>query len=845
MRRLLFIITVVVAFLSIGRVASGQTVMTFAGRSLPDALRVLQGQGLKLLFSSELVRDDMRVATEPSAKTPRKILDEILKPHGLEARSGPADLLLVVRTRRKADSAANAPAPKPLATGQIKGTVVDARTGVALPGVAVGIQGQMTRVLTDDSGAFVLADVPAEPQPLYATLIGYGLARPLVNVVPNETTTVVIPLSDGTSTYTERVTVAADAFRRPGSAVPGEQSLTSADLMNTRGVLTDDPFRAVQALPGIATGNDFRSDFTIRGSDPRHLALTVDGIETPWPLHTVRDREDSGSIALINGDILDHVTVAPGIYPQQHAGHTGGWVDFSIRDGSRDETMFHGAVGTTSASFVAEGPLGSSRGSWLASIRQSYVQWLISRIDEDGGTAFSFADAQFKAVYDVTARQQVQLTSVVGRSRLEETTLYPDANSIAQGWTRTGLVVATWRSTLGTSLVMTNRAAFSGVTFRNEGSNEPVLADGSSSRSAYRSQISWSPTASVLVEAGVLAERDRDDSTFTRFLETPAITEQARQSERVIGSAWTTAGDVRLTWTGRGTQAIDVGVLVTHAALIGQTKAAPWIIAAQPIGDRLTLRAAAGLRQQRPDLAQVIGSFGRPDAAMERSMAVEGGFEYRPSARVRVELVAYGRNERDVMRLENNEPRLVNGQVVLPSVTPQWLNALTGRSRGVELSIQRRAATGFSGWVSYAYSRTRYTDESVGESYFGDADQRHTFNAYAQYRTSSNTSYGIKLRLGSNMPVPAYVEYRGDVLFVSDQRNLTRLPTYARLDLRANHAFNYTKRRLTLFVELINVTNHVNWAAAGDVFVQRNGAILGYVEKLFPFLPSAGILIDF
>jgi hypothetical protein len=182
---------------------------------------------------------------------------------------------------------------------------------------------------------------------------------------------------------------------------------------------------------------------------------------------------------------------------------------------------------------------------------------------------------------------------------------------------------------------------------------------------------------------------------------------------------------------------------------------------------------------------------------------------------------------------------------VLPSVTPQWLNALTGSSRGIELSIQRRAVTGFSGWVSYAYARTRYTDTARAESYWGDADQRHTFNTYAQYRTSPNTSYGVKLRLGSNMPVPAYVEYHGDVLFVSDQRNLTRLPAYARLDLRANHAFNYTKRRLTLFVELINVTNRANWAAAGDVFVQRNGAILGYVDKLFPFLPSAGFLIDF
>ncbi len=844
-RRLLFVVAVVVALISVDRPAFGQT-MTFVGRSLPDALRVLQTRGLKLVFSSELVRDDMRVVVEPSAKNPRKILDEILKPHGLEAKSGPADVLFVVRTRRTTDSAAKAAPSTPLATGQIKGTVVDARTGVALPGVSVGIQGQTTRIVTDDSGAFVLTDVPAEPQPLIATLVGYGLARPLVNVSANETTTIVIPLADGTSTYTERVTVAADPFRSPGSAVPGEQSLTSADLMNTRGVLTDDPFRAVQALPGVATGNDFRSDFTIRGSDARHLALTVDGIETPWPLHVVRDHESDGSIALINGDILDHVTVAPGLYPQQHAGHTGGWVDFSLREGSRADTMFHGSVGSTSASFVAEGPLGSSRrGSWLASARQSYVQWLISRIDSDGGTAFGFSDAQFKTVYDITSSQQLQITAVVGRSRLEDTNVHTDPNTIKNGTSHTGIVVAGWRSTHGTSLVITNRAAFSANTFRNKGLNVPSLGDGSSGRMSYRGQVSWSASAKWLVEAGVLVDRDRDDSTFTRFIQTSPTALGGNQVERINGSAWTTSGDVRAAWTGTGTQAIDVGVLVTHSGLTGETKAAPWIIAAQPIGAQLTLRGAAGLRQQRPQLQQVIGSFGQRDATMERASAFEAGAEYRPKATVRVELVAYNREERNILRLEDNEARLVNGQVVFPSVTPYWLNALSGTSRGVELSVQRRAAKGFSGWLSYAYGRTRYTDTTRAESYWSEADQRHTFNGYAEYRTSPNTSFGVKLRLGSNMPIPGYLEERGGEFFVSDQRNAVRLPRYSRLDLRANHAFNYTKRRLTLFVELINVTGHTNWGAAGDVFIQRNGGVLGYVEKLFPFLPSAGILIDF
>jgi carboxypeptidase-like protein/TonB-dependent receptor-like protein len=739
-----------------------------------------------------------------------------------------------------------AQASAPAGTGRIQGTVVDARTGTPLPGVVVGIQQTPIKTVTDSAGAFALVSVPAGRQPLLVTLVGYGLARPLVTVPPNGTVSITIPLSDGTSTYTERVTVQADPFRSPGSVVPGEQSLTSGDLMNLRGVLTDDPFRAVQALPGVATGNDFRSDFSIRGSDSRHLSLTVDGVQTRWPLHIVRDHEDSGSIALINGDILDHVTVASGVYPvQQQVGRTGAWVDFSIREGSRDARIVHGAVGTTSASFVTEGPIGQThRGSWLASIRQSYVQWLIKKLDDSGSTAFGFMDAQAKIVYDVTPRQQLQLTAIAGRSRLDDSAEEPDSNSITVGRTRAGLLLAGWRSTIGSTLVVTQRVALAGTSFHNDGTLGPILADGSSSSSSYRSLVAWAPKAAWLAQVGVLVQRDRDSSVFRRFFDTPTGFENGEQVEVVDAAEWTTSGDARLVWKGPGAQAIDAGVLVEHSSLTGSTGASPWLIAAQPIGSRVTLRGGLGLRQQFPLAEQVVGSFGRPDVTAERARSADIGVEYRPSATLRAEVVFYDREERDRLRLEDKDTRLVDGQLIFPSLTPVWRNALRGLSRGVELVLQRRAGRGLSGWVSYAYGRTRYTDTVHDETFWADTDQRHTFNAYGQYRISSRTSFGAKLRIGSNVPLPGYFEQRGDVLVMGALRNTLRLPTYSRLDIRANHAFNYEKRRLTLFVELINVLNRTNWGAAGDVFV-RNGQVLGYLDKLFPFLPSAGILIDF
>jgi hypothetical protein len=258
----------------------------FAGRPLADVLRDLQAQRLNIVFSSELVRPEMRVASEPKSDAPRKQLDEVLRPHGLEVRSGAGGALLVVRSRKPAAPRHESAA----ATGGITGTVVDARTATPLPGVVIAVTGTTRETTTNEAGAFALEDLPVGPLPLFVSLVGYGLARPIVDVAANATTAVTVPLADGTGTYTEAVTVGGDAFRGPAPNVPAQYALTSGDITDLRGVLTDDPFRAMQALPGVSTGNDFRSEFSIRASDFRHVGLSIDGMSVPWLVHAVHDR---------------------------------------------------------------------------------------------------------------------------------------------------------------------------------------------------------------------------------------------------------------------------------------------------------------------------------------------------------------------------------------------------------------------------------------------------------------------------------------------------------------------------------------------------------------------------
>lgn len=67
------------------------------GRPLAGALRELQAQGLRIVFTSQLVRPEMQVEAEPVSGDPRRILDEILAPHGLRAEERVGGTLVVVR----------------------------------------------------------------------------------------------------------------------------------------------------------------------------------------------------------------------------------------------------------------------------------------------------------------------------------------------------------------------------------------------------------------------------------------------------------------------------------------------------------------------------------------------------------------------------------------------------------------------------------------------------------------------------------------------------------------------------------------------------------------------------
>jgi len=728
----------------------------------------------------------------------------------------------------------------------LAGAVVDGRTGAPLEKVLVVVEDTGQSAQTGADGRFAIPGVVAGPHHLYVSVVGYALLRREVTIGPDPSSRdVLLRLSEGTTAYSETVTVTPDAFRATADAVPSSAILGSADLMNLRGVLADDPLRAVQVLPGVATGDDLRSEFTVRGSDFRHITFTLDGFATPYLLHTVRgveDRGPTGSVAMINSDVIDEVTLLNGGYPQRYSGHTGSEVDFRLRDGSRDRRTLHVAVSGTNAGAVAEGPIGGARrGSWLVSARQSYLDLIVHRIT-DSSASFGFTDAQGRVAYDLSPRHRVDLTVLAGRSRFENDPIAREIDDLHAGLNASVVGVAGWRFTTP-RLVLSQRLLAADNRFHNENSDGVELDKGRDRQFAWRGDVT-APLASTLEIGGGGEVERRDDSRVRRRLAPNRV--DLVQLDDYSGDALLAGGYVSARWKPHPSITIAPGVRADRWTLTEQSTTSPWIQTEWRPSRGPTVRASAGRYQQFADFENVLGVSGGVDLQPERAAQYDLGLEQRIGHGLRVTATLYDREEHEMLRRPGLETRLVGTRVVRGSAAARYDNRLEGFARGVELMLQRTTSgRGVSGWLSYAYGRNRYHDVVNGESFWGDFDQRHTLNAWASYRHSDRASFVGKLRMGSNFPIPGYYAESDGAYRITDVRNTTRLPLYSRLDLRANRTFNWSRRRLTLFAEVINVLNRDNLRFGPPRVSLITGQTTRPFDTMIPIVPSAGVLIEF
>jgi hypothetical protein len=278
----------------------------------------------------------------------------------------------------------------------------------------------------------------------------------------------------------------------------------------------------------------------------------------------------------------------------------------------------------------------------------------------------------------------------------------------------------------------------------------------------------------------------------------------------------------------------DIQAVSPHASLA---------IMARPATE---FRFGWGQYVQYPELQWLFTAAGSRGLLPERSNHLVASIEQRLGPRTRLRAEFYEREDRDLLFRPFYEPRLIGGKIFNPPASPPVRNSLRGYGRGFEVFLQRRSANRLSGWLSYAYGRTRLRDGEARISFPADEDQRHTMNAFGSYRVRPTVNLSVKWLYGSGYPLPGFYRVQNGQYYLAESRNEVKVDTFQRVDARLNKACVFRRWKLTLYAEVVNLFNRANYRFSSfDGYNSKTGRVSLSVTKMFPIIPSVGMVLEF
>jgi hypothetical protein len=730
-------------------------------------------------------------------------------------------------------------------TGQVAGSIVDARGGEALSKIDVQLAGTTYRTRSDDQGHFQIAGVPPGDYVLNVSTVGYRLAKKPFHLEAGETKQFDVILSPGSLTQTESVDVKAGPFDVPVQASSAPLILAGNDVTNLASVLANDPLRAVQDLPGVSSNDDFEAKFALRGADFSRIGIYMDGILLHSPLHTLEATSATGSESAFNGGMVESLELYEGAMPAQYTDRTAGALDVHSRDGGRDAVSFRAEASFSNAGFTAEGPLDASkRGSWLVSARKSYLQYLIDRVTTDTSLVFGLQDVQTRLTYDLTRRNFLSLDILESYTNLDRsarrTTL--GVNSLMLAGYNFTLAKVGWRYTPGEKFILNTRSAWMREKYDDKNPQQALLGEGYYGEWVGNQTATWVENVKGTLDFGWSVRAIRDQGYANQYQSnlTARLLEGFRGNSTrggvYFGQSWSIAS---------GLLHFSAGGRWDRDSLDGKSAWLPQASVAVSPSASTRLQFAWGEYAQYPEVSQLTSNLGNRGLLPARTIQATAAIEQRLGERTRLRAEFYNRTDRDLIFQSLYEPRILAGKVFVPPLNALYYNSSRGYSRGFEIFLQRASANRLTGWISYAYGHTQMREGVDHISFPSDFDQSHSINIYAGYRLRPSVNLSVRSIFGTGFPIPGFLQQTGSSYYLTTQRNGTRLGNYERTDFRVNKNWTKVKWKTTLYGEVVNLTNQTNYRF--DSFNGYNSSTRQAfitLDKLFPILPSIGVVLE-
>ena len=398
----------------------------------------------------------------------------------------------------------------------LTGKITNAQGGEPLGKVHVAVVGTQLATITAKDGTFRIANAPAGEQALQISAVGYRtISVPFKSAEAtagrsNEVTEFSITLVPDNFQRTEKVEVNADIFQSPEWPAVGDMTLTSSELQQTSTVLINDPFRSLQALPGVSasSNNDLFAQFSVMGAPFENVGIYVDDVFVPNLLHTVPGEHDAPTLSLLTGGDVADMRLLPVAYPVRYADAAGAAVVIRTREGDPSPPLIHASIGMATSEVLGQGAFGPNhKATWLLGARKSYIGYLEGYFGKGRFTEDGFYDANMKLTYALTPSQTLSLYATGGELGINDpnTKVPPNTQLLVNGTSDLAVARLGWKWAASPKLLVDTRAAFVRT---GDWQNDVQITERNLDREwSVGTSISWSWRPGAILQTGYSLRR--------------------------------------------------------------------------------------------------------------------------------------------------------------------------------------------------------------------------------------------------------------------------------------------------------------------------------------------------
>ena len=741
----------------------------------------------------------------------------------------------------------------------LKGRVLDAESGQALPGAQILWMAGKKAVFSDSLGKFQL-EVRADTGIIRISFPAFeSQFRRIENWARPGT-----EIRLGSRALSE---VVVEGVNQPAAKVARNQM--SVENLSTREARLlpalfgeVDLIKILQLKPGVQGGGEGFAGLYVRGGGPDQNLFLVDGATVYNPSHLF------GFLSMFNPDAVASVDLYKGAFPGRYSGRLSSVVDVKMREGRKDRWSVNGGIGLISSRLSVEGPLLKNKIGFVATARRTYFDVFTRAYNKTRENRprftpipdYYFQDFNTKISWNPTAKDRVTLTGYLGRdvflfSRNRFNVQFDWGNRVAS---------LRWQREISSELNVDSKLIFSDYNYSIENKTDGFSFGLSSGIRDYglKSHVGWHPSRRLRLEGGIQLMRHGLEIGRARASSSDGRFRFESGSNPVVysGAAFTSGefdfseklqfqGGLVLSAfrnEGRSFQGLE-----PRASLV-------WRAA-----DNFSVKAAYARMFQYLHLASNSGASLPTDlwypsnAVVKPEIADQAALGYSISLFDNQFFFSneyYFKNMQRQIDLKDGASFFVNEK--LDTV----FEFGRGWSYGSEWYLEKKQGR-LTGWIGYTLSWTwrQFSNLNFGEKFHPRYDRRHDVSFVLMYALSDRVQLSGTWVYGSGNAVslPESRYYFQDlpgtrdastpfaVIPVVQRRNAYRLAAYHRMDLGLVWKLKPRRGESDLTFSLYNTYNRLNPFFIYFETLTENedgsGAIRGFRARqvsLFPVIPS-------